>query len=187
MVAASALLALIAAPPAHAGPDRSIGVVAGYGLHFSTEAGDDPPSSGGVFAEGEYVLSFASFVSGRAYTGVLITDTSEESCGSFDPCELSARLLFFGWKFRLAAPIPYVSPYFELGAGFSLGSLETRISDIANKDMSGGTVHVPVAIGVALGAEHRFDLSFSYLLHPTEDSAAGALAVGLRFPLGSGD
>lgn len=178
----SSLLHPAFARPASAKADRSVQLVAGIGVHLSTDL-QDGPNSQGFFGAGEYVYSFFSFLSSRSYAGLLITSTDEESCEGFDPCELSSRLVFFGHKFRLSAPIPYVSPFLELGFGFSLGTLLTRVSSYTDQDLEGGTIHVPLALGLALGRDHRVDLMFSYLRYPTEDSASGALAVGLSLPL----
>jgi hypothetical protein len=43
--------------------------------------------------------------------------------------------------------------------------------------------HVPVALGLALGERHQFDVAFQYLLHPAQQEFCGAAAVGLTIGL----
>ena len=162
--------------------EHAVQVTAGFGVHLST-ALEEGPSSYGFFGEGEYIYGLTSFLSARSYAGILITSTAESSCEAFDPCEMSSRLVFLGERVRIEAPIPYVSPFLELGFGLSLGSLVSRVSSYTDEDLGGATIHVPLTIGLALGRDRQVDVMLSYLFHPTEDSVSGAFAAGVTVPL----
>jgi hypothetical protein len=99
------------------------------------------------------------------------------------PCDVSGRIGFFGAKFRLMVPLPYIGPFMELGVGASVGRLTTRVGPTLDVSRRGLMYHVPWAIGLALGARYQFELSFQYLEHPEEKQTNGAFAFGVSFPL----
>ena len=81
------------------------------------------------------------------------------------------------------APIPYVGPFLELGIGISAGTISARIGQTVDFEGSGLLLHAPFALGLALGAEHRFQLSLQYLLHPTKSLVTVAVAIGFDFSI----
>jgi hypothetical protein len=64
------------------------------------------------------------------------------------------------------APIPWVSPYIEIGVGASVGTFKnfTPFPDI---DKSGVLLHIPLAIGLHIDRHFSFSIAFSYLEHPS--------------------
>jgi hypothetical protein len=81
------------------------------------------------------------------------------------------------------APIPYVGPFIEAGIGASAGKLSTRSGQVVDLTGSGVLLHVPLALGLALGDRHQFEVGFWYLVHPAQKLICGAAAVGLTFDL----
>jgi hypothetical protein len=87
-----------------------------------------------------------------------------------------------GAKGRLALPIPWVAPFLETGIGVSIGSLRTLTPD-EDRERKGLAFHIPFAIGLAIGPEHRFEIAFGYYFHPAVKQFDGAVAFGISFPL----
>jgi hypothetical protein len=96
--------------------------------------------------------------------------------------QVTTKAFFLGGKARVAAPIPWVAPYFEVGIGASMGSFKT-ITPEFNIKKSGVLMHVPFSIGLALGRKHNFDVGFTYYIHDAAKQFNGAFAVGYSFPL----
>jgi len=42
---------------------------------------------------------------------------------------------------------------------------------------------VPVALGLALGGRHQFEVAFQYLFHPEQQQVCGAAALGVTLDL----
>lgn len=78
----------------------------------------------GFYAQGEYVSNLASWFAFRPYAGVLIA-SGEVDEPSMNKYKIKSNALLLGAKFRLSAPIPYVAPFIESGAGLSVGSFQT--------------------------------------------------------------
>ncbi|HET7788890.1 MAG TPA: hypothetical protein VFL36_23140 [Myxococcales bacterium] len=166
-------LALVAlGPPARAAgeSDRALGIAAGLGLAApQRQNGQDVSGSGiGGYAEVEYIIRLNDWFTPRAYSGLLLTSPQADCGAGVTPCDVSAKIVFAGGKFRLMAPIPYVGPFLELGLGSSLGRISTRSGRAVDVTYSGLTYHVPVTLGLALGRRHEFELAFQYLFHPDQ-------------------
>jgi hypothetical protein len=159
-------------------PDHMVLFAVGLGYTF-TEVVNHEGEGSGAFLEAEYVFRPTSFFTPRLYAGSLVTFPDEDSCG-VEPCDVKSQIFFLGAKARLMAPIPYIGPFIELGLGLSLGHLRTLDQDV-DEEMSGATVHIPIAVGLALGRENNFSVSFSYLHHPSDSQLSGAVAVGMGF------
>ena len=162
---------------------RAVQVSAGLGVSFS-DSGRDGDGTGGGFLI-EYVDEWAAWLGGRIYAGGFISGSNTFSCG-VQPCAVSSQIGVAGAKIRVLAPIPYVGPFLELGAGVSGGSIETRIGALGplptiDEQHSGLMLHVPVTLGLAFGARRQHDVSFKYFAHPGRDHVAGTVSVGIGF------
>ncbi|WP_411766664.1 hypothetical protein [Winogradskyella sp. A3E31] len=160
---------------------KEINVSAGFGLSAPYEDVDIYGS--GFFAQGELVLTAASWVDFRPYAGIIFTSDTDDENSTLDPSFKSTANAFLGGvKSRLRAPIPWVAPYIEIGVGFSIGSFETFTPSI-NIEKSGVLFHIPFSIGLELGKNHNVDFRFTYCYHDAVEQFAGAAAVGVTFPL----
>ncbi|KQC32443.1 hypothetical protein AAU57_03180 [Nonlabens sp. YIK11] len=156
----------------------------GFGLTSPYEEAIDVLGNG-FFVQGEYVIAMKSWFGIRPYVGFVTTKTDPES--SDDAAlgfKANTTALLLGGKIRLAAPIPYVAPYFEVGYGMSIGKFETltRTYDI---DKSGVVGHIPVTLGLALGKNHEVEVEFTYFFQNSVEQFTGAAAIGLSFPIGN--
>jgi hypothetical protein len=164
---------------------RAVGLAAGLGLALpDRQGGQDVSGRGtGAYAEAEYIFRLAHWFTPRLYGGVLLA-APESNCGAaVVPCDVSARIFFAGAKFRLMAPIPYVGPFIELGIGASAGRISTRSGQRVDVTGEGLMYHVPVALGLALGGRHQFEVAFQYLFHPEQQQVCGAVALGVTLDL----
>lgn len=155
----------------------------GYGLSSPYDGSEVRGT--GVLAKGEYVYAPSSWAGVRPYGGMVLTWRDQIDVRCVDTgidCEVTAKIGVLGAKGRLAIPIPWVAPFFELGAGLSFGSLRTRTPEV-DRTRSGVLIHVPVSIGLAIGPEHEIEFAFVYYYHPVARQFAGAAALGLSFPL----
>jgi len=184
-----AVMALLAGAAHAAAADdessRAVGVAAGLGFAFpERQNGQDVSGRGtGAFAEAEYIFRPAHWFTPRLYAGVLLA-APDSNCGAgVVPCDVSAKIFFAGAKFRLMAPIPYVGPFIELGFGASAGHISTRSGQKVDVTGDGIMYHVPVALGLALGGRHQFEIAFQYLFHPEQKEFCGAAALGLTLEL----
>lgn len=178
--------ALLAAPSVRAEPTpHHLQLSAGLGLTFLEDEeldGVDTTGTGG-FGEVEYAYRQVEWATPRAYVGALLTRANGDC--PLSPCDVSAQIGFLGVKGRLLAPIPYVAPFFELGLGASIGTLTTRAASVVDIEQNGIMYHIPVALGLALGAHREVELSLQYLFHPEQRQFGGAWAIGFGFPLES--
>ena len=101
---------------------------------------------------------------------------------NFPDYQVSTKAFFLGGKTRIKAPIPWVSPYIEIGVGASIGSFRT-FTPGTDIDKSGFLIHMPWSLGLEIGRNHKFDIAVSYLEHPSAEQVCGALAFGYSFPL----
>ncbi|WP_029037263.1 hypothetical protein [Salinimicrobium xinjiangense] len=137
----------------------------------------------GVFAQGEYVLSPASWIDIRPYAGLILTKFKENSSDEVKArYRSSANALLFGGKTRLTAPIPFVAPFFEIGIGASIGSFETFMPAKSIEE-SGVFLHIPVSLGLVLEAFTNVDIKLTGYFHNDLEQFVGAAAVGLSFPI----
>ncbi|WP_236545528.1 hypothetical protein [Tenacibaculum maritimum] len=93
-----------------------------------------------------------------------------------------SKAFLLGGKARVRAPIPWVTPYIEIGIGTSIGKFET-LTVFDNIEKSGIIYHIPLSFGLELGKNNNVDLGFAYYLQPSIEQYAGAFAVGITFPL----
>ncbi|MEM6718014.1 MAG: outer membrane beta-barrel protein [Bacteroidota bacterium] len=158
-------------------------IKAAVGFGYSIPYDDVDVSGEGFFAQGEYVYEFYNWLDVRPYAGVIFATSKEEDN---EPREAGfrsdANAFFLGGKARVTAPIPWVAPYLEIGIGVSFGKLET-ITDTTNIEESGVSYHIPFSVGLELGPKRNFDVSFTYLFHPSAEQFVGAAAIGFTFPL----
>lgn len=88
---------------------RSLVGYAGLGMSYPTHGGYG--SGAGLYAEGDYVIEANRWAVPKGYAGLLLTFPGSGACDEGgSPCDVSAKMIFVGGKFRLTAPIPYVAP-----------------------------------------------------------------------------
>lgn len=164
--------------------EKSIHAQIGYGISVPYNSIDNIADSG-FYAQGELVLTAASWIEFRPYAGFILTSSNGKDLND-NPTEEKAetKAFFLGAKSRVRAPIPYVAPYIEVGFGTSIGKFET-LTVFDNIDKSGIIYHIPFSLGLELGKEKTVDLGFTYYFQPTVEQFAGAFAVGITFPLKS--
>lgn len=151
---------------------------AGYGLNARY---DNVEVEGlGFYAQAEFVWAPASWFGVRPYAGVIFVTANNRDVPEL--YEITSNGALLGVKARLLAPIPWVAPFIELGSGLSLGTFETRwpYTIVSNK---GPVFHLPFALGLAIGRDHRFEVAFQYYYMDSVEQITGAVAVGLTFPL----
>lgn len=175
------VLTFISTTEIHAQTKKSIDASIGFGFSFPYD--DIDIGGSGFYAQGEYVFKFSKWIDVRPYAGLIIANSniSNEQLEAFG-FKSTASALMLGGKARLTFPIPWIAPYLETGIGASIGSFET-ITPFTNKKDSGILIHIPVSIGLKLGSNRNFDLSFSYYMHPSAEQFVGSAAIGLTFPL----
>lgn len=162
--------------------EKSIKVQIGYGLSVPNNSVDEIIDTG-FFAQGELVLKVTSWFDIRPYAGFILTNSNGKDVynnPTDEKAESKAALL--GGKVRVRAPIPWVAPYIELGIGTSIGKFET-ITAFDNIDKSGIIYHTPFSLGLELGRNHNVDVGFTYYFQPSVEQFAGAIAVGITFPI----
>ncbi|ALM49023.1 hypothetical protein AMR72_09055 [Flavobacterium psychrophilum] len=173
-------LLLILCSPLYAQPRTGefIDVSAGFGLAAPYDESEITGS--GFYAQAEYVWSPKTWFGVRPYAGVIIASDKTDENGIRESIKSNAFLL--GGKIRLAAPIPYVAPFFEVGAGMSIGSFQTNTQYTSlNKD--GVLFHIPVTLGLALGRKSGTEIKFTYYYHDAVEQFSGAVAVGFSIPI----
>jgi hypothetical protein len=163
------------------GPGHVLDLSGGVGFTFTTEADHKGQGTGGFF-DAEYVFLPGSFFTPRLYAGSFMTFSNSRSCRT-GPCEVKSQIFFAGAKARVMIPIPYVAPFLELGVGFSLGYLVTVDEPDVDERTRGAALHIPVTVGLAVGARHQFDIELSYLFHPSQRQVEGGIGFGIGIPL----
>ena len=177
------LVAFIFFNVAHAQSDRKQYIKASIGFGISTPYEDVDIYAQGFYAQGEFVYEVASWLDIRPYAGLILA-TSDEKDNSPDQAGFKSdtNAFLLGGKVRLTAPIPWVAPYIEIGAGMSVGKFET-ITATTNIKESGMLFHIPFSLGLELGRKHNFDIAFTYYFHNGAEQFSGAAAFGVTFPL----
>lgn len=177
------LIFAIALNGLNAQPRKGTFINASVGLGISAPYDQYDGYGSGFYAQGEYVLGLTKWIGFRPYAGFIITSTdknqNEENRSQY---EVTTNAFLIGGKTRIAAPIPYVAPYFEIGIGASIGSFVTQ-TPFTNLEEKGLIMHIPFTIGLAIGRNHNFEFAFTYYYHPSVDQFAGAAAFGMSFPL----
>ena len=162
--------------------EESIKAQIGYGLSVPNNSVDEIIDTG-FFAQGELVLKITSWFDIRPYAGFILTNSNGKDVynnPTDEKAESKAALL--GGKVRVRAPIPWVAPYIELGIGTSIGKFET-FTAFDTIDKSGIIYHTPFSLGLELGRNHNVDVGFTYYFQPSVEQFAGAIAVGITFPI----
>ena len=173
--------AALAAPPALAQAPRLL-VVGGLGASMPIVDGAEGMGSGGYVAV-EALSGTDEWLAGDLYAGLVLT-WPDGGCGpGVVPCDVSARIFFLGIKARVMAPIPWVGPFGEIGAGLSFGTLTTLNGPVVQAEARGVIPHWQWAVGLAIGPHHEFSLSFQYLEHERGRQTCGGIVVGYAFPL----
>lgn len=107
LLAALALLVSLAPAAQAAESDRALGIAAGLGVASpQRQNGQDVSGSGlGGYAQVEYVIRWSVWFTPRACSGLLLTSPQADCGAGVTPCDVSAKIVFAGGKFRLMAPI----------------------------------------------------------------------------------
>lgn len=160
--------------------EKSIDVSIGIGL--STPYAEQADVTGsGFYVQGEYVLAISSWFDIRPYAGLILTKTDDNDNNPKE-FESTTNAALVGGKARIKMPIPWVSPYVEIGIGASIGSFET-VNPIDNIKKSGLISHIPFSIGLELGKKHNFDFALTYYYQNSVQQFTGAIAFGFKIPL----
>lgn len=162
--------------------EKSITAQIGYGLSSPYNSIDEIVDDG-FFAQGELVLKVASWIEFRPYAGFILTNSNGKDLND-NPTDEKAesKAFLLGGKTRVRAPIPWVSPYIEIGIGTSIGKFKT-LTAYDNIDKSGIIYHIPASFGLELGKNNSVDLGFAYYFQQSVQQFAGAFAVGITFTL----
>ncbi|RZK11456.1 MAG: hypothetical protein EOO46_06655 [Flavobacterium sp.] len=158
---------------------KFIGISAGLGLVAPDDKTD--VTGNGFYAQGEYILNLNNWFGVRPYAGVIIASGTSDREEMKD-YNMKSNAFMLGAKVRVAAPIPYVAPFIELGVGMSVGSFETY-TPLTHVAKSGAIAHIPFTVGLAVGRDHGVDVKFTYYYHNSVEQFSGAAAVGLSFPI----
>ena len=138
----------------------------------------------GFFAQGEYVLGINEWFDLRPYAGYVLTNMDGNLSGLFEAEEkATANAFLLGAKARFRIPNDWVAPYAELGLGGSIGSFETLTAN-TEIDESGVYAHIPFCLGLELGLRHKVNLELTSYFQTGVQQFIGAIAVGLRIPIG---
>lgn len=175
----------IALHPVFAQPNKGKFINASVGLGIVSPYDQETrmTTGSGFYAQGEYVWCPRSWFGVIPYAGVVIAKArSEEKDVNQEEYNLKANTALLGTKVRLAAPIPYVAPFIEVGVGVSLGSFYTH-TKADHYSKNGLLMHVPFSLGLALGRKHNVEIKFAYYLHESVRQDSGGAAFGLSFPL----
>lgn len=176
------VLFLLSSTRAFAQPQTGQFLNASIGLGITAPYDDFDMTGNGFYAQGEYVFGLASWFGVRPYAGVVIASGDKQLAEGTPVYNIKTNAFVIGAKARIAAPIPYVAPFFESGIGMSVGSFETYTPE-TNIKKSGIIHHIPVTLGLALGRQHNIELKLTYYYHPAADQFAGAFAAGFSFPM----
>jgi hypothetical protein len=140
----------------------------------------------GFHAKLEYVYGVTSYFAWKPYAGLFMTwqdvDDREQYCKRTFPCEATSQIVQLGSKLRLAAPIPWLAPFIELGVGLSLGVSRIELGD-DERFTSGLGFNLPFALGVALGPEHSVEITIVFYQHYRAEQFLAAFMLGFRIPL----
>lgn len=179
-IANTVIVLLFCQNASFAQPQKGRFIDAAIGLGISAPYEDIDIYGTGFYGKVEYVIGYNKWVGIRPYAGVLFTSAVENE--DYPDSGISSNIFFLGGKGRVAAPIPYIAPFLELGFGLSFGNLTTDFPIVKYKSR-GVIPHIPFTFGLALGKNHNVELAFTYLSHINAKQFGGAAALGLSFPL----
>ncbi len=138
----------------------------------------------GFFVQGEYVLGVNEWIDLRPYAGYVKTDMNDNLSGLFEAGEkATANAVLFGGKGRFRIPFDWVAPYAEIGLGGSIGTFQT-LTATTEIDENGVYMHIPFSLGVEFGSRHNVNVAVTSYIHPGIKQFSGAIALGIRFPVG---
>ena len=167
----------------YAQPNEGQFINASIGIGYCSPDDESELSGSGFYAQAEYVWSPNRWFGVRPYAGVVFASGTSDEPGMTE-YHIKSNAFMLGAKVRLAAPIPYVAPFFETGIGMSVGSFSTH-TEFTNVKRSGALLHIPFTVGLAIGRRHNYELKFIYYYHEAAEQVSGAAAFGLTFPLGN--
>ena len=153
------------------------------GLGYSTSLYVDDNISDGFFVQGEYVYGLTSWFSLRPYAAFInAINIDDEGQNDNQEYGVTASAFMLGGKFRIAAPIPFISPYIEIGAGASFGRFENYTED-SSLSKKGFAYHFPFNFGISVGKNHGLDIGVMYFIQPGEEQLNGAATIGFTIPI----
>lgn len=161
-------------------PDRlDLGV--GVGIAFADDDREAEESGGGagLWLGGAYRRPLASWFMPSVYAETVATFADTRGC---EGCRAEARALFVGAQARFIAPIPYFSPFFEIGLGVAAGRFRTFTPEI-NRKLAGVAFHIPLTLGAVFGKERPFTVGLRYLVVPRAEQVAGGAGLTLSLPI----
>ncbi|MCF8272763.1 MAG: hypothetical protein K9I95_02930 [Flavobacteriaceae bacterium] len=162
--------------------EKTLDVSIGYGLSAPYYDDGDILDTG-LYLQGEYVLVISKWIDIRPYAGLIFTKSNGKDINDNPTIyESNSNAFLIGGKTRVSIPIPWVSPYIEIGVGASIGSFKTFTS-YTNIDKNGLILHIPFSLGLELGPKHNVGISVVYYFQPSVEQYAGAAAFGLSIPL----
>ncbi len=164
-------------------PILSFGYAATEGMYGPGDQTGEIVMGDGFYIQAEYVLGVKRWFEIRPYLGYMNVKTDkEEDLYKEYGYKANATSFLMGGKGRLIAPIPWIKPYLEIGIGASVGTFETKTEswDIKKR---GVFYHIPLAIGVKVGSEHKFDIGFLYYIQPGTEQISGVMELGWQLPL----
>ena len=177
------LFTIIFSAAIYAQPTKGEFVNASIGLGFSYSNDGSNYSSSGFNFHAEYVFCNSKWIGFRPYLGVISTsNTVDENYKDSSQYIVTTQALLIGGKARFCAPIPYITPYLDLGLGASIGTFRT-LTPNSDKKKSGIIPHIPLSLGLMLGRKHNFDISFTYYLQNSINQFAIVAAFGISFPV----
>lgn len=180
--ALSALSALLGSATARAEPRPDLlelGAGVGYTLANDSRRVEESGSGMGLWLGGTYRRPLTRWFVPSVYAEAVATSRDKDGCGG---CLAETRALFVGTQARLILPVPYFSPFLELGVGVGAGRFETLTREIDRK-LTSVAFHIPLTLGVMLGRQSDVSVGLRYLVVPRAEQIAGALAVSLTFPI----
>ena len=166
----------------NAQPKKGEFINASIGIGLTSPYEDIDVGGQGFYAQAEYLWGLKTWFGLRPYAGFVFTSKDKDVEESLREFKVTTNAFLFGVKARIAIPIPFIAPYFETGIGGSIGAFETY-TPLVNKKENGLLMHIPFTVGLVIGKNHGVDLAFVYYFHDSVDQVAGAVAVGLSFPI----
>ena len=162
--------------------EKAVDISIGYGLSAPYYENGDILDTG-FYLQGEYVLVISKWLDVRPYAGLILTKSNGKDLNDNPTIyESNSNAFLIGGKTRVTIPIPWISPYVEIGIGASLGSFKTFTS-YTNINKNGLILHIPFSLGLELGPKHNLGVAVTYYFQPSIEQYAGAAAFGVSIPL----
>jgi hypothetical protein len=162
---------------------QAVNLQIGYGVGAPENREGVASLSGGFYGQIDWILITKTWLELRPYIGLISTNVDEEEFLGDPPIEKAeTRAALLGGKLRLRVPIPYISPFLELGVGASIGSFDTSTL-VDTIDKRGITPHFTTAFGLGLGKKNGIDLALAFYQEQEVKQVIGVFYLGLRIPL----